>query len=193
MIPGVILAAGLATRMGRSKALLDAGGVTFMERVSQALSGGGCDPVFAVVRDLQGKDANEARRLGLDVVLNPDPAEGPITSLRAAIRALPPEAEAIVFCHVDHPKITGSTVETILSAFRVGPAMAVVPTYRGKRGHPTLLHRELFPELMEESLPHGARTVLHRHSEAVEEVQVEDAGILVDVDTEEEYLRYLNE
>ena len=164
-----------------------------MERVSQALSGGGCDPVFAVVRNLQGEEANEAGRLGLEVVLNLDPSEGPITSLRAAIRALPPEAEAIVFCHVDHPKIAESTVKTILSAFRVEPAMAVVPTYRGKRGHPTLLHRDLFPELMEESLPHGARTVLRRHSEAVVEVHVEDAGILVDVDTEEEYLRYFNE
>lgn len=164
-----------------------------MERVCQALSGGGCDPVCAVVRDLQGDEANEARRLGLDVVLNPDPEEGPISSLRAAIQALPQEAEAIVFCHVDHPKIAESTVETILSAFRVGPAVAVVPTYRGRRGHPTLLHRDLFPELMEENLPHGARTVLRRHPESVVEVHVEDAGILVDVDTEEEYFRYFNE
>ena len=193
MIPGVILAAGLATRMGRSKALLDAGGVTFMERVSRALSGGGCDPVFVVVRDVLGEEAEEARRLGLDVVLNPDPAEGPVTSMRAAIRTLPPEAEAMVFCHVDHPKIAGSTVERILSAFRAGSASAVVPTHGGRRGHPTLLHRDLFPELMEESLPQGARTVLRRHPEAVEEVHVEDAGILVDVDTEEEYFRYFNE
>jgi CTP:molybdopterin cytidylyltransferase MocA len=179
--------------MGRSKALLDARGATFMERVALALSGGGCDPVYVIVRDLDGEEAEEARRLGLVSVLNPDPLEGPVTSLRAAIDALPPEAEAMVFCHVDHPLISESTVEAILTTFRASTALAVVPTYGGRRGHPTLFHRELFPELMAESLPRGARTVLCRHADAVVEVDVDDQGILVDVNTREEYFRYFDD
>jgi CTP:molybdopterin cytidylyltransferase MocA len=193
MIPGVILAAGGSSRMGRSKALLAADGMTFMERVAHSLSTGGCEPILAVVRDLEGEEAAEAGRLGLQAVLNPDPAEGPITSVRAAIGALPPEAEAMVFCHVDHPMIAGSTVETILAVYRAGSSKAVVPSHGGRRGHPTLLHRDLFPELMEGELPQGARSVLRRHRDAVEVVEVEDPGILVDVNTEEEYLRHFNE
>lgn len=192
MIAGVIPASGLSSRMGTSKALLDAGGRTFLACVASALAEGGCRPILVVVRDPGGAEASEALGLGLEVVVNPDPREGPISSLRSAIRSLPEEVEGMAVCPVDHPLVSPSTVTSLLDAWKRHPAVAVVPTHEGRRGHPALLGRVLFPELLEEGLEAGARTVLRRHPDEIVEVPVSEVGILVDVDTMEDYLRYLD-
>lgn len=198
-VAGIVPAAGLSTRMGSSKPLLDAGGVAFVQRVVDALSGGGCDPVIVVVRHPDGPEAEMARGAGARVVVNPDPSDGPISSLRAALLHLDSSeggegAETDVrkptgcaFCPVDHPRIDRHTVARLLDVFRESGAPVVVPVYESRRGHPVLLRRTLFAELLEEELPEGARTVVRRHADDVLEVEVEDSGILVDIDTRREY------
>ncbi|MBW3534583.1 MAG: nucleotidyltransferase family protein [Gemmatimonadetes bacterium] len=178
--------------MGTSKALLDAGGRTFVERVVAALARGGCGPVLTVVRDPAGAEARAARRAGARVVANPDPSEGPISSLRTALRALDGSEDAVAFLPVDHPLVKGRTVEELLAAFRDGGAVAVLPVHDGRRGHPVLLSRALFPELLEGGLDEGARTVLRRHAEALREVEVDDPGILADIDDPAAYRRHVD-
>lgn len=188
-VAGLIPAAGRSSRMGTAKALLDADGPTFLERVAGALSGGGCAPILVVVEDPASPIAALARTAGCLPVPNPDPSEGPISSLRVGFAALPPEVEAVVVCPVDHPLVEPSTVSALLAAFRARRAPVVVPTLAGRRGHPTLFRRDLEEELAEPGLREGARTVVARHEDALEEVRVEDEGILVDIDTLPEYRR----
>lgn len=189
-VAGVIPAAGRSTRMGSPKPLLDAGGRSFLQRVVGALSGGGCTPVVVVVRDPDGPVAAMARRAGARPVENPDPSAGPISSLRTALRSLEEDVEGCAFCPVDHPRIAPQTVKRLLEAFRESGAPVVVPRHGGRRGHPVFFRSGLFPELLEEGLEEGARTVLRRHEADVREVEVQDAGVLVDIDTLSEYRRH---
>ncbi len=174
--------------MGTEKALMDAGGATFVERVVETLRVGGCDPVFVVVTDAGGHAAAMAKRAGACVLVNLDPGEGPITSLRIALLTLDGTADAVAFCPVDHPLVRASTVRTLLDTFAGERPALVIPVHAGRRGHPTFFDRRLFTELADPALVGGARTVVHRHLEDARLVPVDDEGTIIDIDTPMEYL-----
>lgn len=186
-VAGVVPCAGASTRMGTSKALLDAGGRSFVAAVVGALFGGGCDPVVVVVGPGQEDEARRARAAGAVVLENPDPGEGPITSLRLALAALGGDVEGVAFCPVDHPLVRPETVARLLEVFAAGDALLVLPTHGGRGGHPTLFRRGLFAELADRRLTGGARTVVRRHLEVAVRLDVDDIGVVTDIDTPEAY------
>ena len=187
---GVVPACGLSTRMGSAKALLDAGGQTFLGRVVSALSAGGCSPVVVVARDSRGAVAVEAEAHGARIVPNPDPAEGPISSIRIALAEWGAGMDGCAICPVDHPLVAGTTVRSLVAYFADTEADIVIPTYRKRRGHPAIFHHRIFAELLDTDLPEGARTVVRRHPARVREYPVEDAGVIVDIDTPSQYRRH---
>ena len=176
--------------MGTHKALLDAGGRTFIERVIQTHRAGGCGRVLVALPALDGPLAAKAVEAGAQVVLNPSPEEGPIGSLRAALRILDDSVEGVSFCPVDHPLVHEDTVRDLIDNFRQSQAPLVVPTFHGKRGHPVLFGRVLFEELLSDTLAEGARTVVHRHLEATVSVPVADEGTVIDIDDMTSYQRH---
>jgi molybdenum cofactor cytidylyltransferase len=176
--------------MGMPKALLDAGGQSFLARILGSLREGGAGPVTVVTRSLDNPVAEEARGLGGETVLNPDPSTGPISSLQAGLRQLSDDAPAVLVAPVDHPLFSPLTVKVLITGFMETNAPLVVPAFEGRRGHPVLFSRQLFPELLEETLPEGARTVVRRYLDERLQLPVDDPGILANIDTPEEYLRY---
>jgi CTP:molybdopterin cytidylyltransferase MocA len=188
-VAGVVPCAGASERMGTEKALLDAAGATFVERVVEALRFGGCGPVFVVVSDAGSRTAEMAKRAGAQVLVNLDPGEGPITSLRIALLMLDGAADAVAFCPVDHPLVRPRTVRRLVEAFARDRPPLVLPAHGGRHGHPTLFDRSLFPELADPTLEGGARTVVHAHLDEAVLVPVDDAGTVTDIDTPDEYLR----
>ncbi|MFC1575882.1 NTP transferase domain-containing protein [Gemmatimonadota bacterium] len=189
-LPAIIPAAGRSSRMGSPKPLLDSGGATFLARILSTLRSGGAHPLLVVVPDLKGAVAAEARREGGEVLLNPDPSPGPVSSLQAGIRALSTESAGVLFSPVDHPLFAPETVTALLRAFHEFEPPLVVPSHHGWRGHPVLFSRQLFPELLEDDLPEGARTVVRRYLEARLQLPVDDPGILANIDTPEEYRKH---
>jgi molybdenum cofactor cytidylyltransferase len=193
MICAVVLAAGRSRRMGEPKALLSAGDGTFLRRVVAALSGGGCTRVVVVVGTGEAavRIAAAAREAGAVVVENPlDDAEQ-VDSLRVALRALPPDAEAAVVAPVDVPDVSAELVRQLIDGFRRTCAPVVVPGLEGKHGHPVLFARAVFGELLDGALPEGARTVVHRHAAELLEIPVE--RLPADLDTPEEFRRWRDE
>ena len=184
---GVVPSAGASVRMGLPKALLPVGDETFMARTVSALRGGGCDAVFAVVAEGDERAALEAERAGATVLINPDPGEGPITSLRLALDALDDSAAGLVYLPVDHPLVDAATVRVLLEAARAADAALTLPVYQGERGHPAVFGAALFAELSDRDLEGGARTVTHRHLADALLVEVGDAGVITDIDTPEMY------
>ena len=184
---GVVPACGLSTRMGSAKALLDAGGQPFLVRVVSALTEGGCDPVVVVARTADAAVARAAAAAGAAVASNPDPDEGPISSIRIALAGWGEAVDGCAICPVDHPLVTGRTVRKLAERFAAGRADIVIPTHRGRRGHPAFFHRRLFRELLDPRLPEGARTVVRRRPERVRECAVDDSGVVADIDTPSEY------
>lgn len=164
-------------------------GRTFLERVVQALADGGCNPVRVVVAEGDGATADEAARRGAEVLTNPAPGEGPITSLRLVLESLEPHIDGIAWLPLDHPLVTPAVVRTILGEAATGGTALTIPVHGQKRGHPAVFGRALFSELLDLALEGGARTVVHRHLHEARLVQIEDRGVIEDIDTPEAFER----
>ena len=193
MIAGIVLAAGRSRRMGRPKAFLRLGGLTFLERAVAALRDGGCDPVVVVAGPGGDAAADEvaeaARRLGASVARNPDADSPQVASLRAGLRALGAEVQAAVVTPVDVPRAGAGVVRDLIAAFAAKGCPVAQPFDGVRHGHPVLFARGLWAELMADPLPHGARTVVHAHAAQRAEVRV--SILPADVDTPEDYRRLL--
>ncbi|MBL8177297.1 MAG: nucleotidyltransferase family protein [Bryobacterales bacterium] len=183
---GIILAAGASRRMGRVKALLVWEGETFLDRLTGAM-GTVCREVVVVL----GHHADAIRagvRREARFVANPDPERGQLSSLQCALRAMRGDAEAFLFTPVDYPAIAESTMAQLRDALAAHPdRLIAVPRQGGKRGHPVACRVALAAEFL--ALPASARTSdpIHAHVGETIYVDVDDAGILTDIDDPQAY------
>ena len=177
--------------MGVPKALLDAGGVSFVARLMASLADAGCRPVVVVGASETGKLADEVGRGPGELVVNPGGQGGQIGSLCAALDylgALADSPVAVAFTPVDNPFVAPRTVRALIGAWRRSRAAIVMPRYSDKRGHPVVADMGLAAEFRASDLPEGARTVVRRDPGRVLEVEVADPGVADDLDTPGHYL-----
>ena len=189
-VAGIILAAGGSTRMGSPKALLDAGGMTFVARLVDTLARGGCEPVVVVAASGTGEMATEVVRGPARLAVNPGGEGGQIGSLRVALRhieSLDDPPAAALFTPVDNPAVAPDTVRSLIEAWRRSRAAIVVPSYEGERGHPVLADLAIAAEFHADGLAEGAREVVRRDPGRVIEVPVLDPGTVDDLDTPARY------
>jgi len=183
VIAAVVLAAGRATRFGSPKQLARVGGRALVQRAVDAAEGGGVDVVVVVLGHVAERIERElSLPRNARIVVNPAFAEGQSTSLRAGIRALPPEAGAAVILLADQPGVTPDDVRAVVGAHAATGARIVRARYRGTAGHPVLITRALFPEVERATGDAGARDVLRDHAGEIVEVGI-DRDPPPDVDT----------
>jgi molybdenum cofactor cytidylyltransferase len=193
MIYAVVLSAGESSRMGRAKALLPIDGQTFIERIVGALKQ---SPVAKVIVVL-GHNAEEMRarieHLPVEILINPDYKLGQLSSLQTAVRRLQGEenCDAMLVHLVDHPYIDAKLVQTMIERFYASGKLIVVPRRGGSRGHPVIFSRQLFTELLAASMDQGAKAVVNAHPQDTLEIETEQEGITVDIDTPELYRRHV--
>jgi molybdenum cofactor cytidylyltransferase len=190
-IAGMIFAAGESTRMGRDKALLDFQGSTFLNRLI-TLFLPRVDPLIVVLGHhatpvRETISANPSHPAALQVVINEHYKQGMLSSFQAGIRALPPDVSAALFTLVDHPAVRESTLDQLLAAFEREQPLLVIPRYEGQRGHPVVAERTILNEIL--SLPADAspKNVIRAHRAETVFVDVDDRGVVTDVDLPEEY------
>ena len=92
---------------------------------------------------------------------------------------------------VDHPYIDASLVDRMIRQFYESKKDIVVPRCRGKRGHPVIFSRRLFGELLDAPMDQGAKAVVNAHGDATLEIETDDEGITVDIDTPELYRQHV--
>jgi molybdenum cofactor cytidylyltransferase len=172
--------------MGSPKPLLRYGEKTFLDTLT-ALLGRHCGPVIVVL----GANAEEIRGAaapGATFVFNADYALGMTTSLQCGLRAVPPDSDGVLLTLVDHPAASPATVAALLAGHAARDSQLLrVPRYRAKRGHPIWFSRELIPEFL--ALPPGgvARDVVARHVDRTGYLDLDDPGIVADIDSPEDY------
>lgn len=192
MIAAIILAAGASERMGYPKALLTYRGQPFLAGVLSACEAVGIEMRVVVLGYHADKIKSEMDLGDAHVVESAELDAGPIGSIRAGLRFLEGKpVEGVVIWPVDRPHVAVASVSAIADAFRAGHQPIVVPTHGGSRGHPVLFGRDVFAELLAAPDDEGARTVVHRDPGRVLEVPVEDAAVLEDLNTPEDYKRLL--
>jgi molybdenum cofactor cytidylyltransferase len=184
-VAAVVLAAGMSTRMGRSKVLLPWDGRTVIEAVVARLLAARL-PEIVVVTGHEGDAVAEAlTRLPVQIVHNPQYAQGEmLSSLQAGLQVLPGSTAACLVVMGDQPFLDGRVLGRVLAAYAEGRGEIVIPTHRGERGHPVLIGRRFWSEiLLQES---GApRDVIRRYPEQTALVDVRTDSILRDLDTPE--------
>jgi molybdenum cofactor cytidylyltransferase len=191
MVPAIVLAAGKSTRMGRSKALLPLGGAdTFLTRIVSSFRAAGVEEVVVVL----GHDAEVIasaladRRVAARIVVNADYERGQFSSLLAGLRAVDrPGVGGILLTLVDVPLVSPETIRAVAARHRVTAAPIVRPVSGSRHGHPVLIDRRLFDALRQADPTHGAKPVIRAHASAAGDVEVNDEGAFLDVDTPEEY------
>ena len=116
-----------------------------------------------------------------------------LSSLQCGLRMVPREAEAVLFSPVDHPNVDSATVDALARAFREHRAPVTVPSYRGKRGHPVCIGRPVVEELLALPVTAQAVDVIHRYGGERQLVDVNDPGVITDVDDPEAYRALVGE
>jgi molybdenum cofactor cytidylyltransferase len=181
--------------MGRPKALLPIGstGESFFDRVTGTLLEAGIGDIVVVVgADSAAIRAGVRPSSTVRIVDNPDYERGQLTSLLAGLGALDTtRATAALVTLVDVPLVSVATVRTLIEVQRERSAPVVRPVSNGRHGHPVIFGCELFEELRRADPARGAKPVVRAHAAHMIEVPVDDEGAFADIDTREDYERFI--
>jgi molybdenum cofactor cytidylyltransferase len=190
-VTGLLLAAGRSSRMrGPNKLVHLLDGRPLVAHTEQILAAAPVDERLVIL----GHEAERVRAALTDAarcIVNPDYASGMTSSIQAGVRAASPRANGYLLLLGDMPFVQGATVAAVVRAFREEesrwPGSIVVPTHAGKRGHPVLFSRQYREGILRHTEPEGCRALLGKHAGRVVSVAVDDAGILRDLDTPDQF------
>jgi molybdenum cofactor cytidylyltransferase len=191
MIVGVILAAGESKRMGQPKALLKIGERTFIDHIAAAMFESKLDLVYAVLGD-HAEQIEPILPKNIHVIYNPNYRDGQLSSLKTAIEKIQYEnCDGALVALVDHPFVPPTVMQQLVASFYSSKKRIIIPTHKAKRGHPVLYSRDVFSEILTTPTHVGANSIRAAYLEHTLEIPVDDAGILVDIDTPQDYKQHL--
>jgi molybdenum cofactor cytidylyltransferase len=183
----VVTAAGSAERFGGKKLLTPIDGEPLLDHTIRALLEGGVAEVIVVVgRDARAeieRDVNSMLDPRVRPVENPDPSRGMFSSIQEG--AAQAQGDAILVLPGDMPFVSAETVRAVIAAYERKPSI-VSPRYRGKRGHPVALPASFRDEIREAKDGSTLHDVIHAHTDMRVDIDVDDPGVIRDVDRQED-------
>ncbi|MCD6413750.1 MAG: NTP transferase domain-containing protein [Elusimicrobia bacterium] len=195
-ISGIVLAAGLSSRMGFPKALLEVKGRTFLDIICGKLAAV-CREIIVVVGFRAEKiipriDLNSAK---IEVVKNKNFERGMLSSLKEALKKMTPASEGFFLNPVDHPFVKEETYRLLAQKWAKRKNRIIIPSYGGRRGHPPILPRIYIPKILElpDDISGGVKAVFPKNGAKILPLETQDKGVIIDVDTPQDYekLRWL--
>lgn len=185
-VAAVVLAAGMSRRMGTPKQLLRIGSETILERTLNNVRASNVSEIILVL----GYAADEVRKTvamqGLKVVINPDHQQGMGTSLRSGLAAVSAGATAALIVLADQPGVSSETLNHLIEGHQEHKPQVIIPMYQGFRGNPVLLDRSVFTEVQALKGDVGCRGIFGDHTEDILKLPVDDPGILLDIDSQDD-------
>jgi molybdenum cofactor cytidylyltransferase len=188
-VTAIVLAAGLSSRMKDNKLLLPWGKVTVIEWVVSQLINAGLNHIIVVT----GRDKEKVEELtslpGILHIYNKRYTDGEMLhSLQCGIEALPLTAGAALVALGDQPQIEVRTINCVMNAYQQSDAAKLVlPSFHNRRGHPWVVGRELWGEILDMEPPDNLRTFMNQHSSEIHYIVVDSDSILADIDTPADY------
>ncbi len=188
-IGAVVLAGGMSRRMGQPKVLLPWGGRrTIIEHIIEQLSLARVPQITVVTGHRAGEVRQVVSRVGADVVHNDKYTTGEmLSSLKAGLRAMPAHISAALVVLGDQPRIQPKVIAQVMMAYSEGAGDIIAPSYQMRRGHPILIDRRYWPEILDLPDDGSPRDVIDRHKDRIAYVNVDTDSVLRDVDTPEDY------
>jgi molybdenum cofactor cytidylyltransferase len=190
-IGAIVLAAGLSSRMGSNKLLAETAGKPLIRQTVEAALASRAEPILVVTGSDQEKIRSALTGLNVQFTNNPDFSKGLSASLKCGLSSLPGDCDAVVILLGDMPAISPSLIDRMIAAFDPAEGHAIcVATRDGKRGNPVLWAKGFFPDIMAIQGDVGAKHVMTANDEMVCEVEADDDGPLIDIDTPEALAAY---
>lgn len=191
-VVGLILAAGKSERMGRPKPLLPFRGSCFLTHVLTEASRSDLTDVKVVLGHHAESILQSLPEIKPKVLVNPDYEYGQLSSLQCGLKHLiSAELDGVMVFLIDHPIIHRGLVNQLVEAFSRNDAKIVIPSFEHRRGHPMIFGAELFSELLATPLDQGAVGVVRKHHHEILHLEVDEPGVLVDIDTPEAYEKHV--
>jgi CTP:molybdopterin cytidylyltransferase MocA len=172
--------------MGRSKQLLPLGPSPVIRHCLDNLVASGLRDIVVVLgADLDGM-TGAISGMPVRTVVNADPLSDMAGSVRLGLRQVDPASTGVLICLADHPLVSSGTIKGLVNDHHSGPDSILIPLYHGRRGHPTLFPRKAIEDIFSmETL----RDVIASRAGSVRAVDVDDEGVILDLDTPEDYER----
>jgi len=189
IISAILLGAGESRRMGVDKLSLPWRRRTVLEHCFETLLKSEVQEIVVVLgpRNKRVKDQFQGGKT--KVVVNPYSKRGMSTSIREGLQAIHPGSTGILIALGDQPFLKTRTINTLVRAFDRRENGIILPSFRGRMGHPVIFHKRYRKELMNLRGDVGGRTVVDRHPEEVKVVPVKSEGVVKDVDTWQDYVK----
>jgi molybdenum cofactor cytidylyltransferase len=185
-VAAILLAAGRSERMGAFKPLLPFGNQTVLDSAIRTFQDAGISSIVVVC----GWKASEIQKHleGSDMILalNPDPSGDMGSSIACGVQELPSSTDAVLISPADLPSIPTIVVTDVINAWQAGSRL-VVPTWRSRGGHPVLVDRAYFSELLTLDPANGLRGLFSEHAAEVTRLPVNSEYIARDLDTWDDY------
>jgi molybdenum cofactor cytidylyltransferase len=186
MISAIILAAGKSTRMGENKLLMPWGNVAVIEKVIQTIQDAGIEDIVLITnQDYELPITNYQLRITTN-----NTNHEMLSSIQLGLKNQNAKSEAVIICLGDQPQIESRSVRMVCEAYRKSKSNLVVPSYQMRRGHPWLVAKPLWSEILMMNENQSPRDFLKAHANEIEYVDVDTPTILQDLDTPEDYLKY---
>ena len=192
MVSAILLAAGESKRMGEPKVLLPFGSSTIMEQVIDNLLHSRVDEVIVVVGDRAPEMIKRIADRAVKIAVNPVYHEGMGTSIVKGLNLVDNRALAVMLVLADQPLIESETIDRLIEAFFSHDKGIVIPTYKGRRGHPVVFSTKYKAELLNLKGDVGGRQIIREHSDDILEVGVNSPSVNIDIDTMDSYHSYVN-
>ncbi|MCW3490138.1 molybdenum cofactor cytidylyltransferase [Dethiobacter alkaliphilus] len=191
MIYAIVLAAGTSSRMQTPKQLLTYQGRPLIRHTVETIVKSKAERVLVVV----GAEAQEVcaalEGLPVQIVVNERYAQGQSTSVKKGLAALTDkEPHGVLFALGDQPLLKSETIDTLINSFLEYNGI-IVPYYQQAPGNPVIFAQKYLPEFNSLSGDMGGRAVIKRFAKNVRRVDVADEGVVIDIDTRQDYEKLL--
>ncbi|EEG77312.1 nucleotidyltransferase family protein [Dethiobacter alkaliphilus] len=188
MIAAIVLAAGTSSRLKRPKQLLDYQGRPLIRHAVETVVNSNVEQVLVVVGAASEEVSAALQGLPVQIVKNKAYACGQSTSVRAGLKALAQDSppEGVLFALGDQPLVTGKTIDILLAAFKHQRGI-VVPYHEETPGNPVIFAKQFLPYFNSLRGDVGGRQLIKRFNKEVHRVDVEDPGVVFDIDNWEDY------
>jgi molybdenum cofactor cytidylyltransferase len=182
-VEGILLAAGESRRMGFPKPLLRIDDETFLARAAATMLSAVERLIIVTGAHRERVEAAVPQTSWIVVVHNANWPLGQLSSIKTGLVAVSADAAGVVVHLADHPLVRPETVQGIVDKYRQTGKLIAVARHAGHRGHPVLFDRSVFGEILEAPDDQGARVVVNADPERVVYLDVDDAGVILDLDT----------